>query len=270
MTKGNPKAAEPVSAEQSRRLTFEEVGKSEYVAIDPSDPLATLIACNGFYESPKNEIGAYLGPLVAYAGKYDAGNGEQKNLVGFHYFNVAKAEERPLVRKVFAKLLAEKVKSTLADSPTLLLGMPMGGIVFTAALSTELNLRLGFAEKKVKKLADPAAGIKEDSSLTADRHDIRPGDKVIIVEDVCNNFSTTEKAREMIKAKGGELIGITCIVNRSPNESWEDLPVISLIRKPTLQYRQDSLEVVELVKADKVAWKPKHEWPRLKEAMEKK
>jgi orotate phosphoribosyltransferase/orotidine-5'-phosphate decarboxylase len=267
MTKGNPKAAVPVSAEESRQRTFAEIGKSNYVAINPRDPLATLLACDGFYESPKDEAGiSYVGPLVAYAGTYKAEGGETKNKVGFCYFNVAKAEERPLVRQVFARLLADKISKS-GIKPTLLIGMPMGGIVFAAALSDALGVRLAFAEKKVKKLAEPGSGQKEESEMIISRHEINPGDVVMIVEDTCNNFSTTDKAQALVESKGGIFSGIACVVNRAEVGEFAGKQVVSLIHKPSPQYRQDSPEVADLIRDGKVIWKPKHEWPRALAAM---
>jgi len=49
------------------------------------DPLATLANADGFYESPRDADGRYLGPLTAYAGKDVDG----KNYVGGIYFNFA-------------------------------------------------------------------------------------------------------------------------------------------------------------------------------------
>jgi orotate phosphoribosyltransferase/orotidine-5'-phosphate decarboxylase len=264
MMKGNPD--EGISPEQSRRLSAGQIAKASWSLVVPNDPVATLVSCGGFYESPKDDSGAYIGPLVGYAGKYKADDGSEKNYVGHCYFNVAKAEENPTVRSAFARLLALKFEGV---SPDVLLGMPMGGIVFATSVSQDLGCRLAFAEKKVTALADDASGRKEESKLVADRHSIDVGDVVVVFEDVCNNFSTTKKAVELIESKGAIFGGIACIVNRSDKTEWEGKPVISLIHKPSPQFRQDDREVADLVAAKSVAWKPKHEWPRLKAAMSK-
>lgn len=264
MMKGNQDAG--IDAEESRRLTAEEVAKASWSVVVPNDPVATLIACGGFYEAPRNVHGKRLGPLVAYAGKYDAGSGEMKNFVGDCYFNVAKAEESPIVRAAFARLLALKLKN-FSVAPDVLLAMPMGGIVFATMVSHDLGCRLAFAEKKVTAMADASSGQKEESKLVADRHSLGKGSVVMVFEDVCNNFSTTKKAAELIESQGASFGGIVCIVNRSDKDEWEGKPVVSLIHKPSPQFRQDDLEVRASVLAGEVVWKPKHEWPRLKAAM---
>lgn len=265
MMKGN---SDTVSPEESRSLTAAEIAKASWAVVVPDDPVATLIACGGFYESPKNSGGEYVGPLVGYAGKYKINKGEpveeEKNYVGHCYFNVAKAEESPVIRAAFSRVLSLKFKSGIPD---VLLGMPMGGIVFATSVSQDMGCRLAFAEKKVTKLADPSQGLKEESKLVTDRHTISEGDVVMVFEDVCNNFSTTEKAIKLIESKGAVFGGIICIVNRSDKTEFGGKPVISLIHKPSPQYQQDDPVVAELVDASKVIWKPKHEWLALKAAM---
>jgi len=89
------------------------------------------------------------------------------------------------------------------------------------------------------------------------------------VEDVCNNFSTTQKLREIIESRGAKLVAITCAINRSGTEKWDEMPVISSVFSPTEQFRQSEPEVIKLVRAGKVVWKPKQQWAELKKAMRK-
>ncbi|MBL7058230.1 hypothetical protein ISS03_02730, partial [Patescibacteria group bacterium] len=96
------------------------------------------------------------------------------------------------------------------------------------------------------------------------------GDRVIIVEDLCNNFSTTSKLVNLIETLGGVVVGIACILNRSPGHIWFELPVMSVIHKPLPQYKQDDPEVAHLVRDGNVVWKPKHEWSKILAAMQKK
>jgi orotate phosphoribosyltransferase len=143
----------------------------------------------------------------------------------------------------------------------------MGGILLAGTVSDYLDCEVIFAEKKVMALADKGKGTKEVSELVIDRHEIKPGENIFIIEDVCNNFSTTEKLKTEIEKHGGNLIGIACAINRSGQLEWEGLPVISALFIPTEQYKQEDEEVAELVAAGKIVWKPKQEWQTLKDAM---
>lgn len=263
LLKGNPEKG--ISASDSRQLTELELKKSRRFSQSLRDPLTVLTDCQGYYKSKVDSDGNPCGPVVGYAGTYQD-NGDVKNYVGLEYFNFAKAEENPDARAYFAKLIAQKVRN-IQIKFTNLLGAPMGGIMLATELSSILNVRSGFIEKKVTHLADEENGRKEASRLVIDRHELNAGDRVILIEDVCNNFSTTEKVRDLIKDHGAELVAIVCAFNRSQKECFDGIPVISALHIPSLQFKQDVDIVRKLIEEKKVVWKPKLQWDELCEAM---
>jgi orotate phosphoribosyltransferase len=233
--------------------------------INENDSLQVLKDFEGYYKSRCDENKKFLGPLVAYAGTYKTEAGP-KNYVGFEYFNFARIEEHPLVRTFFAKLIVTKIKSDSLKID-LVLGVPMGGLMLAASIGDELKTRTIFSEKKIISLANKEKGEKEVSEQILARHDIFIGDKVVVVEDVCNNFSTTEKIQALVEKVGGKLVGIVCAVNRSGKKEWKGIPVISAIYIPTEQYRQDDPEVIEFMAKNDIVWSPKLDWETLKKAM---
>ena len=255
ITKGNSETG--ISNVKSIELTQSEIARTDF-----SDPLEVLRRCDGYYSSLKNSMGEYVGPLVAYAGKYQTADG-LKNYIGPNYFNFAKAESNPEALQYFAQLIKDEVlKNSL--QPDVFLGAPMGGVLLAGAIGQQTKSRVIFSEKEIITLADHKSGSKEQSQQIISRHEVRPGDKIIIVEDVCNNFSTTEKLIELIKSQGGEVIAIACAFNRSGKTDFVGLPVVSAFFIPSIQFKQDDPEVVNLVKEGKVVWRPKHEWDKLK------
>ena len=107
------------------------------------------------------------------------------------------------------------------------------------------------------------------------RHEPERGERWFVVEDVCNNFSTTAKLVDQIEGYGAEVAGILCFLNRSLTvaETYEPrpglvLPVVAVVRKPFGQFAQDDAAVAEDVGRLNVVWSPKKEWPRLAAAME--
>lgn len=232
--------------------------------------LKVLADLDGYYECPKDASGKRLGPLVGYAGSYET-DGENKHFVGDVYCNFAQMEQWPDALRMVAHRLwiniwnpsTEREVNTINLAPTLFVGMPMGGIMLAAHLGRESSVRTIFAEKK-------------GDELVIARHGIAPDDQVVIVEDVCNNFSTTDKAVSLIEGAGAEVVAIACFLNRSDREEYiflrerdRKIPVFSLVRKNITQYMQESRAVAEDVAAGNVVWKPKHDWARLKEAMAK-
>lgn len=236
-----------------------------------SDHLETLRRCGGYYVCPKDVDGRRLGPLVGYAGKYEeASNGEKRQYVGDIYANFAKAEEHPGVLYYFAGFIGLR---SILNSIDVFCGAPIGGYNFSLMLGLIHDLPVIKAEKKVIALANE--NMREQSRIAFGRHDIESGARYAIVEDVCNNFSTTEELIALIKSLGGEVTAIVCLLNRSlavdgrysSKASGQDLPVISLVRLPIPEYRQDHPFVVHDVTHGNVVLKPKDEWSNLMQTM---
>lgn len=250
------------------------------VQINPLDAmfdyqyLDILKRCGGYYKCPKDNTGKRLGPLVGYAGTYGP---DKKHKVGDVYYNFAKAEEFPHVLHHFGRNMAEKIAAAYKfdNAPTVVLGAPMGGILLAGAIGRYIDCRVVFAEKKVTKAATKDS--REQSELVLDRHDLEPGDTVLIVEDVCNNFTTTVKLLNLIEAASAYPVAIATFLNRSGETHYVtgqhcggvQIPVECLCFIPTEQYRQDDPAVVADIAAGNVVWKPKNDWAILKDAMEK-
>ena len=233
---------------------------SREVQIANGDNFETLKRCNGYYACPKDQSGKRLGPLVGYAARYDGVH----QWVGEVYYNFAMGEQYPHVRDYFATQLAEKFRQA-GIQPDVIIGAPMGGILLSGDLGRHLDCRTVFLEKDITKLASKDS--REKSTLTFIRHSIRKGDRVVIGEDLVNNFSTSEQANQVIEKVGGKLIAISCACNRSSEQYCKvgstRVPIAAMMNLPTQQYQQDDPEVVADIAAGNVVWKPKDEWHKL-------
>lgn len=240
------------------------------------DLMEALRACGGVYECPKDTSGKRLGPLVGYAGKYDAGGGDMKAYVGDVYYNFAMAERRPSdVMSLCVAQLGERISFWMAlvqgNEIDCFLGAPEGGKALAYHMAWVTMSYYVFAEKKVTALATGTS--REESKLVLDRHVIEPGWRVALTEDVCNNFSTTEKLIRLVKEKGATVAAIICAINRSMGPDGkvanfymcgeDEVPVLTAVEIPTLQYRQDDPAVADDVAAGNVVWKPKDGWEKL-------
>ncbi len=237
------------------------------------DPLELLRACHGYYECPKGPDNKRLGPLVGYAGKDKVLN---KQFVGEIYANFAKAERHGPVLEHFAERLIDKIfREAQYEYMTRVTGFcaaPAGGNALANAMAIKGKLQYVYPEKKVTKVASGEA--REESVFRFDRHEIEPGSVWILVEDVCNNFSSTAKMIELIESHGGTVIAIACFLNRSLDVDTEfkvreglTLPVIALVRKPIDQWAQNDPAVIDDIEAGNVIWKPKNDWAPLEKAM---
>jgi orotate phosphoribosyltransferase len=240
-----------------------------------TDPLKLLARCGGFYQRPYRQDGSPAGPLVGYAGTYESG----KHFVGEVYVNFAMAERHGPVLDLFARRLIAQSYDTLGsaslDGLAGFCGAPEGGKALATALAVICHRQYIFPEKRVT--AVKTADSREESELVFDRHTPNSGEGWLIVEDVCNNFSTTAKLIALIEKTGARVAGIVCFLNRSeqvdslfvPNvgDGLPCWPVISVVRQVIPQYRQDDPKVATEVQAGNVVWKPKNDWARLAKAM---
>ena len=241
--------------------------------------LETLGNCGGYYACPKDSAGNRLGPLVGYAGTYESPSGEQLPFVGDTYANFAKAEPHGNVLDFFAGCAGTKLNAQIPlDSIDAFCAAPIGGYSLCDALGLRyksLGIKMLKAEKKVTALKTPTS--REKSELVFARHDVGKRDRCVIVEDVCNNFSTTGKFIQLIQSSGGIVIGIVCFLNRSLHvenvftypqpDGVLAIPVVSLVRKPIPEWRQDDPAVKKDIAIGNVVYTPKDEWERLMLAM---
>ena len=146
----------------------------------------------------------------------------------------------------------------------------MGGLWFGADIARHLHCRRVMAEKKILALEDKSNGQKEKSTFIIKRHDIRPGDKIVLSEDVCHNFSSTNKLVGLVESRGAEVVAIACCLNRSTiiKTDWHGIPVIALEERPIDQYKQDDPRIAEDVAVHGISFDPKGDWDKLMKIME--
>lgn len=231
----------------------------------------------GYYECPKDGTGKRLGPLVGYTGRYEGGF----QYVGDVYANFAVLERKPQILHHFATELSwtfdlRRVIQGNQAGRLVFCGVPEGGKTLAALLAFITVRTYVYPEKQVFALKTETS--REKSRFVWGRHEISQGDRVVIVEDVMNNFSTTDEFIRLIEASGCTVLAITGLLNRSTtigsdfvprgNDGHAPVRVVPLLHREIPEYRQDDPEVAEDVRTGNVVWKPKAEWPRLMAAME--
>jgi len=270
LMKGNPE--KNISAAMSRELSIAEALRSDSLDLIKGRPLETLVNLQGHYQSRKDPDGKFLGPLVAYSGQYDSPTGK-KNFVGDVYFNLAVIEDSPQRLEYFAKLMADKIRAFEASwghKVDCLIGVPEGGSKIAQEVGRLLNIPGLRLEKEI--IAFKTATAKEKFMLLLRRNvgAVKIGWFALIFEDLCNNFSTTQKAIDSGNGSGLVVVGVACIANRSKDhiDEWEGLPVIAGISVPSDQYEQEDPLVADLIAAGSLSTDPKKDWAKLKAAME--
>ena len=234
---------------------------------DGESNIDLVTRCGGWYECPKDGNGKRLGPLVGYAARYDGDH----QWVGDVYVNFAKVERHLSVLDHFAARLGLMMctHGGLNHRATVFCGLPMGGLALAQALARVMSHEYIFLEKEVVTLKTNIT--REKARLIIGRHEVEAGSRIILVEDVANNWSTTADAVNCITEAGGRVVAIACFLNRSLDvedvfqSSVGPLPVVALVRHKIMEYKQDDPAVAQDVADGNVVWKPKSRegWARL-------
>ncbi|MFZ1075684.1 MAG: phosphoribosyltransferase [Minisyncoccia bacterium] len=181
-------------------------------------------------------------------------------------------ETSPPAVRHFSELLDREIHARGFQDDITFCAVPAGGIVLAATLADIHGCAYLSAEKRAVAVA--TASSREITTIVFGRHRPRLGEKIILIDDVCNNFSTTGAMIELVERYGATVVGIACAFNRSVDVESHfvtvyglDLPIMTVIRQPIRQYSQDDPFVAGDVQKGNVVWNPKAEWPLLAAAM---
>src|SRR5438270_12320363 len=116
------------------------------------------------------------------------------------FFQCALAlQQMPVVEKLGAEL-AGKVRSLAAVT---VVSPAMGGLVLGQEVARQLGLRFIFVEKDQGKL------------VMRRWFKIAPKEKILIVEDVITKGGRVQETIDIVRANGGDLVGVLMAVDRS-------------------------------------------------------
>jgi orotate phosphoribosyltransferase len=142
------------------------------------------------------------------------------------FFQCALAlQQMPVVEKLGAELAA-KARDLGAVT---VLSPAMGGLVLGQEVARQLRLRFIFVEKEDGKLA-LRRGFK-----------ISSGEKILIVEDVVTRGGRVQETMEIVRANGGDVLGVAMAVDRSGGEVSFGVPTFSLISLQVEAFEPDEL-----------------------------
>lgn len=105
--------------------------------------------------------------------------------------------------KYTEKLCQEIARRYANDNVQLVVGPVTGGILLAHEVGKALGTRAIFTER-------------EDGKMTLKRgFHIEPGTRVLVVEDIVTTGGSVKEVMDVVKAHGGELVGVGLLVDRS-------------------------------------------------------
>lgn len=127
--------------------------------------------------------------------------------------------------------MAEEVVAPLAKhfegfGAQLVLGAALGGVLAGYEVSRALDLPYIFSERK-----DGAMTLRRGFTIT-------PGCKVLLVEDEVQTGTSVREMTEIVRALGGVVVGIGCIVDKSGGKLHFDAPFKALLSVKVTHYAQ--------------------------------
>ena len=152
------------------------------------------------------ETGAVLdGHFVLSSGKH-AGR----------YIQCAKLLQHPDRAEWVCRALAERAEGI--GPIDLVVGPALGGIVVSYELARAFQVRGLFTERW------------EGKTTLRRGFEIEAGERVLVAEDVVTTGRSTLEVVDLVKANGGEVVGIACIVDRRPAEVELPVPLASVLK----------------------------------------
>jgi orotate phosphoribosyltransferase len=142
------------------------------------------------------------------------------------YFQCALAlQQMPVVEKI-GHALAGKARALGAVT---VIAPALGGLVIGQEIARQLGVRFIFPEKEEGKLV-LRRGFK-----------IAPGEKILVVEDVVTKGGRVQETIDIVRAPGGNVVGVATIVDRSNGTVNFGVPFASLIALQVETFKPDKL-----------------------------
>ena len=105
-----------------------------------------------------------------------------------------------------------------SDGVKCVVGPALGGVVVSFQCAKALGARSIFTERKDGKM------------VLGRTFQIKPDDKVLVVEDVITTGLSTKEVIDVVKSYGADIIGVASIVNRSGKNIDFGVKSISLVK----------------------------------------
>jgi len=123
-------------------------------------------------------------------------------------------QQMPVVERL-GGALADQVRSL---APATVIAPAMGGLVLGQEVARQLRCRFIFVEK-------------EDGKLVLRRgFKIAPGERLLVVEDVVTRGGRVQETLDIVRANGGEVVGVAMAVDRSGGALDFGVPSFALLQ----------------------------------------
>jgi orotate phosphoribosyltransferase len=142
------------------------------------------------------------------------------------FFQCALALQSMPVVERFGAALVSRVRDLGAET---VVAPAMGGLVIGQEVARQLSSRFVFAEKEEGRLV-----LRRGFRL-------KPGERVLVVEDVVTQGGRVRETMDLVRAQQAEVLGVAMLVDRSDGSVQFGVPTFSLIRLHVEAFPADQL-----------------------------
>ncbi|MEM1284070.1 MAG: orotate phosphoribosyltransferase [Pseudomonadota bacterium] len=135
----------------------------------------------------------------------------------------------PAKTERLCRALADKVRDSSLGPIDCIIAPALGAIVPGYETARHLAVPFMWVERE-----DGAFALRRGFS-------IKPGTRVLIVEDIITTGLSVGEAAEAISAAGGDVVGCACLIDRSAGTSAVEIPLVALANYKVPAYPADQL-----------------------------
>ena len=132
-----------------------------------------------------------------------------------HFFQAALLLQYPDKAEIVCRHIAEKFAGQKIET---VISPAVGGLIVGQEVARALGCRAIFADK-------------EDGQLVLKRgFTVKPGEKVLVAEDVVTKGGRVQQTIDLVRSKGAEVVGVAVIVDRSGGTASFDVKFESALK----------------------------------------
>lgn len=146
-----------------------------------------------------------------------------------HYLQCARVLMDPMRAGRLASAIAAAMPRELRGEIEKVVSPAMGGIIIGHEMGRTLGKEAVFLERP--------GGVFE----LRRGFDLKPGEKVLLVEDVVTTGLSSKEAMAAVAEAGGQVVALACLVDRTSDEVHFDVPFYPLVRITFPTYAEDEL-----------------------------
>lgn len=145
------------------------------------------------------------------------------------FLQKAKVFMHPAKAEKLCRALAEKIRAEGYGDVSLIVSPAVGGIIPGYETARHLGVPAIYTER-----VDGKFELRRGFEL-------KPGEKVIIVEDIVSTGISIRECIEAIRRTGANVVAAACLIDRSAGEADVGVPLVSLVEYKVPAYPADAL-----------------------------